>query len=303
MTIRKLKSCHHIILTLALITRVSPFYQRLPLLPTLAFVTSHYPLLPHITPCCLTLLLLPHIAFYYPRLTLLSHITPCYLTLPLTTHIGLFHLTLSLAGYLTLPLVTSNCFLLPTLPLVTSHYLLLPTLDRFSSHYPLLPHITPCKGQESSIQNAVHTFSTRETVNKFELKEPKCKELRISFTTKLVSLDPIVINGKDIYVVPKAKDLGLTLSSNLKWNNHVDEIVKKSHKRLYCLSQLKRSRLRTPELIQFYRTCIRPITEYPCPVFHDSLPAYLSKDIECIQRRAMRISFPSLSYQGGFGRG
>ena len=150
MTIRKLKSCHHIILTLALITRVSPFYQRLPLLPTLAFVTSHYPLLPHITPCCLTLLLLPHIAFYYPRLTLLSHITPCYLTLPLTTHIGLFYLTLSLAGYLTLPLVTSNCFLLPTLPLVTSHYLLLPTLDRFSSHYPLLPHITPCKGQESN---------------------------------------------------------------------------------------------------------------------------------------------------------
>ena len=85
--------------------------------------------------------------------------------------------------------------------------------------------------------------------------------------------------------------------SNLKWNNHVDEIVKKSRKRLYCLSQLKRSGLKPPELIQFYRTCIRPITEYASPVFHDCLPAYLSKDIESIQRRAMRISFPSLSYK------
>ena len=90
---------------------------------------------------------------------------------------------------------------------------------------------------------------------------------------------------------------GLTLSSNLKWNNHVDEIVKKSRKRLYCLYQLKRSGLKPPELIQFYRTRIRPITEYASPVFHDCLPAYLSKDIESIQRRAMRISFPSLSYR------
>ena len=90
--------------------------------------------------------------------------------------------------------------------------------------------------------------------------------------------------------------LSSTLSSNLKWN-HVDEIVKKSRKRLYCLSQLKRSGLKPPELIQFYRTCTRPITEYTSPVFHDCLPAYLSKDIESIQRRAMRISFPSLSYK------
>ena len=156
---------------------------------------------------------------------------------------------------------------------------------------------TVSKGQENNIQNAVDTFSTRATMNKFELNEPKYKELRITFSTKPASFDPIVINGKDIDVVPKAKVLCLTLSSNLKWNNHVDEIVKKSRKRLYCLSQLKRSGLKPPELIQFYRTCIRPITEYASPVFHDCLPAYLSKDIESIQRRAMRISFPSLSYK------
>ena len=83
-----------------------------------------------------------------------------------------------------------------------------------------------------------------------------------------------------IDVVPKAKVLGLTLSSNLKWNNHVDEIMKKSRKRLYCLSQLKRSGLKPPELIQFYRTCIRPITEYASPVFHDCLPAGSYKILE-----------------------
>ena len=156
---------------------------------------------------------------------------------------------------------------------------------------------TVSKGQESNIQNAVDAFSTGATVNNFELNEPKRKELRISFSTKPASFDLIVINGKDIDVVPKTKVFGPTLSSSLKWNNHVDEIVKKSRKRLYCLSQLKRSGLKTPELIQFYRTCIRPITENACSVFHDCSPAYLSKNIKIIQRRAMRISFPSLSYK------
>ena len=108
---------------------------------------------------------------------------------------------------------------------------------------------TASKGQESNIQNAVDTFSTHATMNKFELNELKCEELRITFSTKPTSFDPIVINGKDIDVIPKAKVLCLTLSSNLKWNNHVDEIVKKSHKHLYCLSQLKRSGLKPPELI------------------------------------------------------
>ena len=75
---------------------------------------------------------------------------------------------------------------------------------------------------------------------------------------------------------------------------------KKSRKHLYCLFQLKRSGLRTPEQIHFYRTCNRPITEYACPVFHDSLPDYLSKDIEIVQRRAMRIFFLSLTYKEAF---
>ena len=83
---------------------------------------------------------------------------------------------------------------------------------------------TVSKGQESNIQNAVDTFSTRATANKFNLNEPKCKELRISSSTKPASFDPIVINGKDIDVVPKAKIkvLGFTLSSNLKWR--IEEI-------------------------------------------------------------------------------
>ena len=99
-----------------------------------------------------------------------------------------------------------------------------------------------------------------------------------------------------IDLVTSAKILGLNISNDLKWNCHIDSIIKKAKKRLYSLSQLKRSGLGTRELVQFFCTCIRPITEYACPVFHDGLPVYLSKELEGVQKRAMRIIFPLCSY-------
>ena len=62
------------------------------------------------------------------------------------------------------------------------------------------------------------------------------------------------------------------------------EVVKKARKRL-----LKRSGLGSNELVQFYRTCIRPIT--------DSLPLYLSRELKAVQKMARRIIFSCISYE------
>jgi hypothetical protein len=67
--------------------------------------------------------------------------------------------------------------------------------------------------------------------------------------------------------------------------------------RLYFLRQLKRAKVAEKELLTFYKTCIRPITEYACPVFHNGLPTYLSDELERIQKRAMQIIFPNINYQ------
>ena len=83
--------------------------------------------------------------------------------------------------------------------------------------------------------------------------------------------------------------LGLNLSSDLQWNCHVAEISKKVACRLYFLRQLKRANIPAKDLLIFYLTCIRPVTEYACPVFHNALPAYLSAELEQLQKRAMRI--------------
>ena len=89
---------------------------------------------------------------------------------------------------------------------------------------------------------------------------------------------------------------GVTITQDLKWNTHVENIVQKAAKRIYLLKQLKRADLDPKSLIRFYCSCIRSVLEYACHVFHTSSPQYLSDDIEHIQRRASRIISQDLSY-------
>ena len=82
-------------------------------------------------------------------------------------------------------------------------------------------------------------------------------------------------------------------------NQHVMDICKNVWSRLYFLKQLKRAKVPSKELnsILYNLYCIRPVTEYACQVFHNSLPQYLSYEIEKLQKRAFRIIFPELHYQ------
>lgn len=152
------------------------------------------------------------------------------------------------------------------------------------------------KGDHSHVKDAIDSLSVQSLSNDFELNEAKCKELRICFSKSPPNFDPVEINGKPLELVTSARILGLNVSSDLKWNIHVNQLVKKVSSRLYCLRQLKRSAVAPKDLITFYITCIRSLLEYACPVFHRALPGYLSDDLERLQRRALRIIFPSLSY-------
>ena len=88
------------------------------------------------------------------------------------------------------------------------------------------------------------------------------------------------------------------ISNGLKWNVHLEMICTKVAARLYFLRQLKRAKVPTNDLLSFYTTCIRPVAEYACPVFHTGLPQYLSDQLERLQKRALRIiSTDDLSYR------
>ena len=110
------------------------------------------------------------------------------------------------------------------------------------------------------------------------------------------SFDPS-LDRKKLDTVNNVKILGLTISNNLLWNDHINNIVKKTKKRLYFIVLLKRAQVPLKDIIMFYCTCIRPVLEYCTPVFNHALPKYLSEDLERVQKRVLSIVSPGETYQ------
>ena len=66
--------------------------------------------------------------------------------------------------------------------------------------------------------------------------------MQFSFAKSQQESELICIYSDVIEVVDSVKLLGLNISSDLTWEIHINEIVKKASKRLYFLVQLKRAK-------------------------------------------------------------
>ena len=125
--------------------------------------------------------------------------------------------------------------------------------------------------------------------NRVHLNSDKCKEHRISFSKRPRFFDPIVIEGKELEVVGSVKLLGLNIASDLTWNSHILEVIKKASKRLHFLVLLKRARVPLQDLVLFYTSCVRYVTEYAIPTFYNALPLYLKTELLRIEKRSISI--------------
>ena len=108
-------------------------------------------------------------------------------------------------------------------------------------------------------------------------------------------LSPLCIAGSQIERVSVYKLLGVKITNDLTWNEHCEYIYSKANKRLFGLRVLQKSGLRTDELLEVYCSTIRSAVEYASPVWA-GLPSYLSDLLETIQKKALRIIFPYVSY-------
>ena len=107
---------------------------------------------------------------------------------------------------------------------------------------------------------------------------------------------PLLVGSTLIEKVSCYKLLGVHLSDNLTWNEHVNHIVKKGSKWLYVIHTLKKCGLTDRQLILVYCSIIRSVLEYASPAWA-GLTQYLTDQIESIQKRALKIIFPSLCYE------
>ena len=130
-----------------------------------------------------------------------------------------------------------------------------------------------------------------------KINSEKSKEMIISFaqgSNPRNEVPALLLDGNVVKRVDHVKLLGFTLSHDLTWNLHVDNIVQKAGKRVYMLYQLKRAGVSQTDLITIHVCVVRPVLEYACPMWHTNLPIYLSENIEMVQKRAIRAIFPGM---------
>ena len=127
-----------------------------------------------------------------------------------------------------------------------------------------------CSGNVvSTIQQSIDDVVKWTDDNDMRLNCDTCKEMIVDFSRnqgQSSNAQDIFINEKTLEKVSHIKMLGVTVSDDLTWNIHVDNIVNKAGKRLYMLYQLKRGGISQRELVQIYIAIIRPVLEYACPV-------------------------------------
>ena len=148
----------------------------------------------------------------------------------------------------------------------------------------------------SVLQQPAASIANWSIDNGMRINTMKTKAIIIRFCRDPVFLPYSNIDGAAIERVSQVKVLGVTLSSDLSWNAHVDGIVSKARKRVFLVYQLKRADIGKCDLVRIYIQVIRPVVEYACPAWHTHLPKYFSDNIELIQKRCMKTIFPGCSY-------
>lgn len=120
---------------------------------------------------------------------------------------------------------------------------------------------------------------------KLSINRTKSAIMRISFLKHSVPALPDV----GIPAVHKMKILGVIFNDKLTWEDHLNHLLSQAMPLLRSLTKLRRFQLSKNALVTYYRSHMRPILEYACPVWHPGLTKEQSNKLETIQKRALRI--------------
>ena len=150
---------------------------------------------------------------------------------------------------------------------------------------------------DTTLQESINEAIEWSSRNSMKIHPTKTKELFICFAKNPPNVPRITINGSPVERVNECKLLGVFLNDKLTWNEHIEMLHKKASSKLYFLSQLRKSRVGSGDIVRIYSSVVRPILEYSCQLWHGGLTDSQSLLLESIQQRALCIAYPSMSYE------
>ena len=132
------------------------------------------------------------------------------------------------------------------------------------------------------LQQTMDTICEKASEDHMSLKVPKCATMQFHISCSSPPPPNVTANGQVVPFVSSAKLLGVTIQSNLRWDQQVDNMTAKSNSKSYFLTVPCCAGVHTRDLIQFYTTFVRPTVKYTAPVWHVSITAKQRDQLEAI---------------------
>eukprot|EP00061_Rhincodon_typus_P012800 g38757.t1 len=130
--------------------------------------------------------------------------------------------------------------------------------------------------------------------NNLSLHANKTKELIIDFRKQGAGHAPIYINRAEVKMVESIKFLGVTITKNLTWTNHVDVMIKKAQQCLFFLRRLRKFGICIRTLTNFYRCTIESILSEFIMAWYDNCSAQDHKKLQKVVNTAQTMAQANL---------
>jgi len=144
------------------------------------------------------------------------------------------------------------------------------------------------KSSDDSLQSEWDHVLSWSIITGLPVNRAKCAVM--DFITKKSLCLPRVEMARGEYLpsVRSMRLLGVVISSDMRWQLHVDSVTSKVSKRLYILRFMRKSSCPTDTILKAYNALIRPLMLY-CSTVFCNLPQYLTNKLIKLEKRALRI--------------
>ena len=121
-----------------------------------------------------------------------------------------------------------------------------------------------------------------------KVNEPKTGLMCVSAARSFEAKAAINFNGQRVSGTESMKILGVTLDRDCSFGSHVQEVSTKLRMKTWALSNLRRKGMREEDMVEAYKTTIRPSAKYASQVWHPLLTVGQSEHIERQQTQALK---------------
>ena len=124
---------------------------------------------------------------------------------------------------------------------------------------------------------------------KMVLNEKKTKCIIFNNSKNFQFTSDLKLKGEKLDIVTEAKLLGIIITNDLKWKRNTQHIVKNANCKMRMLQIASKFMSNKHDLLQIYKSFIRSRLEYGCAVWNSSLTNDNERDIERVQKAAVKL--------------